>query len=134
MKTKLHKRPTSEGLWHPVDASGVVGWPVEVSIVRDDDGKRHFHLYHGLGLPLLAGVRRALVGEGDKDGAGRARDGGENDLVGGGECGGHRRHLLCVSVCQSASVAVRSSPPHHAVTVTAVAWRSRSVRSPLAAR
>lgn len=46
MKTKLHRRPTSEGLWHPVDASGVVGWPVEVSICRGDDGKRHFHLYH----------------------------------------------------------------------------------------
>lgn len=46
MKTKLHKRPMRDGLWHPVDANGVVGWPVEVNILRSEDGKRHLHFYH----------------------------------------------------------------------------------------
>lgn len=37
---KLHKRPTRNGLWHPV-VNGNVQWPVEVDIhvVKDDDGK-----------------------------------------------------------------------------------------------
>lgn len=37
---KLHKKPTLEGLWHPV-VKGHVRWPVEVTIhvVKDDDGK-----------------------------------------------------------------------------------------------
>lgn len=45
MKTKLHARPTRDGLWHPVDGV-VVGWPVEVNIFRGEDGKRYFHIYH----------------------------------------------------------------------------------------
>lgn len=40
MTPKLYKKPTREGLWHPV-VKGVVQWPVEVDIhvVKDDDGE-----------------------------------------------------------------------------------------------
>ncbi len=45
--TKLYARPTRDGLWHPVNPKGHVGWPVEVNLTRCD-GKVTVHLfYHG---------------------------------------------------------------------------------------
>lgn len=44
MTTKLHKRPTRAGLWHPV-VGKTVGDPVEVEICTFE-GKRSTYLYN----------------------------------------------------------------------------------------